>query len=161
YRIGVFHVRPDGYRAVDTGATAMVTDAVPGSEIQFFYSAPTGQQVKRASAGAEGHVLDHYNAAALERYMDVVGVKLLPGVPRNSFRSFFCDSLEVYRANWTHDFPRLFRQHRGYDIVAHLPALFDDAHRDARDLRYDLWRTLSELTKEQFTGSARRLGTPA
>jgi hypothetical protein len=154
YRIGVFLVRPDGYRDVSAeaaGGSMTVREVVPGSEIQFFYSTPTGQQVKRASAGAEGHVLDHYNAAALRRYMDLVGAKLLAGVPPNSFRSFFCDSLEVYRANWTNNFPRLFQEHRGYDIVAHLPALFDDKHPDARELRYDFWRTLSELTKEQFT----------
>jgi alpha-L-rhamnosidase len=158
YRIGVFHVRPQGYRdayrevsADIAGGLVTVKDAVPGSEIQFFYSAPTGQQVKRASAGAEGHVLDHYNAAALGRYMDAVGAKLLAGVPPNSFRSFFCDSLEVYRANWTNAFPKLFQDRRGYDIVPQLPALFDDMHPEAPNLRYDFWRTLSELAKEEFT----------
>ena len=152
--IGVFHVRPDGYHDVAAQVNDQrirINDAVPGSEIQFFYSAPTGQQVKRASAGAEGPVLDHYNRAALLRYMDVVGAKLLANTPPRSFRSFFCDSFEVYRANWTNLFPQLFEQRRGYNLLAHLPALFDDAHDSAPQLRYDFWRTLSELAKEEFT----------
>jgi hypothetical protein len=129
HQVGVFHVRPDGPRDVASLVNAdrvAVDDAVPGSEIQFFYSAPTGQQVKRASAGAEGPVVDHYNRAALRRYMDVVGARLLAGTPAGSFRSFFCDSFEVYRANWTNDFPRLFEYRRGN---AHHPN--DYKHRTA------------------------------
>lgn len=154
HEVGVFHVRPDGARDVASlvhASRVAVPGSVPGSEIQYFYSAPTGQQVKRASAGAEGLVLDHYNGAALRRYMDVVGAELLAGTPPHSFRSFFCDSMEVYRANWTNAFPQLFEQRRGYDILAHLPALFDDAHPDSPQFRYDLWRTLSDLAKEEFT----------
>jgi hypothetical protein len=136
--------------ALKPGETLVATFPSPDGAALLFYSAPTGQQVKRASAGAEGHVLDHYDRGAVTQYMDSVGSVLLNGVPKGSFRSFFCDSFEVYRANWTPRFPEKFQARRGYDIIEHLPALFDDAHPEARDLRYDFWRTLSELTTQEF-----------
>lgn len=153
-RIAVFNVSPEGFAdvtpLVSPRGTLQLDGVGPGSEVQFFYSTPTGQQVKRASTGAEGHVLDHYSESATRHYLDAVGAKLLERTPAGSFRSFFCDSFEVYNANWTPLFPDLFRTKRGYDIVPLLPALFDDAHPDCRDLRYDFWRTLSELATEQF-----------
>ncbi len=67
-----------------------------------------------------------------------------------SVRRIFCDSLEVYGANWTDELPGIFLRKRGYDLMAHLPALFDPHHADSRDLRCDFWRTLSEQALEGF-----------
>lgn len=119
-------------------------------EVQLFLSVPTQMQVKRAAVGAEGLVLDHYNRRALEKYLETVGKPLLEGAAPGSIQSVFCDSFEVYRATWTAAFPDFFRQKRGCDIVPLLPVLFDDAHPDARDLRCDFWRTLSEMAVEEF-----------
>ena len=113
----------------------------------LFTSTPTRMKVKRASLGAEGLVLDHYNRAALERYLEAVGDKLLSA---GGIRSVFCDSLEVYRASWTAKMPEAFATLRGYDILPHLEALFDNLHPDARDIRCDFWRTLSELAETEF-----------
>jgi len=148
--LAVFHVDAQGYSrlTLDAGGASVTPPAE--SEVHFYYSCPTRMQVKRASLGAEGLVLDHYNAGALERYLAAVGDKLLDAVPAHGVRSIFCDSLEVYDANWTHEFPRIFERKRGYDLVAHLPALFDRKHPDSRDLRCDYWRTLSELASEAF-----------
>ncbi|MBI3721544.1 MAG: hypothetical protein HY248_03240, partial [Fimbriimonas ginsengisoli] len=121
-----------------------------GGEIQVFDTVPTGMQVKRASWGAEGLVIDHYSPLALRHYLEAVAKPLVEAVPKGSLRSLFCDSLEVYRANWTTDFPGIFQHKRGYNLVERLPALFDDAHPDARDLRSDFWRTLSEQAVEGF-----------
>ena len=121
-----------------------------GEATKHFYSAPTGMQVKRAALGAEGLVLDHYNPEALTRYLEAVAGEILKRVPAGAIRSFFCDSLEVYRANWTEEMPRVFRKRRHYDLIPHLPALFDAADPDARDLRCDFWRTLSEQGVEGF-----------
>jgi hypothetical protein len=121
-----------------------------GPTSRLFYSVPTRMQVKRAALGAEGLVLDHYDPAALNAYLEAVAGKILQNTPRGSLRSFFCDSLEVYRANWTDDMPRIFRERRGYDILPHLPALFDSAHPDARDIRCDFWRTCSEQATDGF-----------
>ena len=115
-----------------------------------YYSAPTNMQVKRAAAGAEGLVIDHYNAEALRRYLDAVGRKLVEGVPKGSYRALFCDSLECYHANWTRGFPQIFQARRGYDLIPHLAALFDISHPDLPDLRCDFWRTLSEQAVDGF-----------
>ena len=134
-----------------TGETrvAVLPDGSTGGA-HVFTSAPTQMKVKRAALGAEGLVLDHYNRAALERYLHAVGDKLLSAVPRGGIRSIFCDSLEVYRASWTENLPAVFRSRRGYDLIPHLPALFAEAHPDARDLRCDFWRTLSEQVTDAF-----------
>ncbi len=149
--LSAFYVDPSGYARlpIEEGSSAVMPPATSG-EVQFFYSRPTRMEVKRASLGAEGLVLDHYNGGALQRYLAAVGDKLLGGVPAGAIRSIFCDSLEVYAANWTDDLPEIFQRKRGYDLMAHLPALFDRHHADSRDLRYDFWRTLSEQAFEGF-----------
>ncbi len=148
--LGAFYVYPGGYAKVAIDTNGTVAPPANDGEIQIFYSCPTRMQVKRASLGAEGLVLDHYNPHALDRWLRVVGDKLLDGVPSGAIRRIFCDSLEVYGANWTDELPKIFVQKRGYDLMAHLPALFDPHHADSRDLRCDFWRTLSEQALEGF-----------
>ena len=122
----------------------------PSTSVQLFYSAPTRMHVKRASLGAEGLIIDHYNPEALARFLHAVGDKLLDAAPRGSIRSIFSDSLEVYRATWTERLPEIFKAQRGYDLVFHLAAMFTDGHPDARDLRRDFWGVLSELAGETY-----------
>jgi len=149
--LAAFQVDASGYtRLMLEPGGASITPLAGAGEVQIFYSRPTRMQVKRASLGAEGLVLDHYNAAALERFLAAVGDKLLGAVPEHGIRSIFCDSLEVYGANWTDDFPQIFLRKRGYDLMAHLPALFDKKHPDSKHLRCDFWRTLSEQAFEAF-----------
>jgi len=147
-RIAAFHV--EGGKWVQVAAQGKIATKSETGEIQIFSSVPTRMQVKRAALGADGLVVDHYNSGALEKYLAAVGDKLVDSVPRGGIRSIFCDSLEVYRATWTGAYPDVFRRKRGYDLIPHLPALFDDAHPDARDLRCDFWRTLSDLAMEEF-----------
>lgn len=107
-------------------------------------------QVKRPAYGGEGLVVDHYNRAAAARFLDsVVGPVIQAG--QGNVETIFCDSLEVYNANWTHDFPQEFRKRRGYDLIPLLPNLFDNASELRFDLRFDFWRTLAELTEARFT----------
>lgn len=148
--LGAFYVYPGGYAKVAIDANGTIAPPATDGEVQIFYARPTRMQVKRASLGAEGLVLDHYNPRALERWLQAVGDKLLGAVPAGSIRRIFCDSLEVYGANWTDELPGIFLRKRGYDLMAHLPALFDPHHADSRDLRYDFWRTLSEQALEGF-----------
>lgn len=148
--LGAFFVYPGGYVKVAIDANGTVAPPATDGEIQIFYSRPTRMQVKRASLGAEGLVLDHYNPRALDRWLHSVGDRLLSAVPADSIRRVFCDSLEVYNANWTDEMPEIFLRKRGYDLMAHLPALFDSRHADSRDLRCDFWRTLSEQALEGF-----------
>ena len=148
--VAVFHVNSSGPTRLAVDGNGTVTPPSAGGEVQIFYSAPSRMQVKRASVGAEGWVLDHYNAGALERYLSAAGDKLLNGVSAGGIRSIFCDSLEVFHANWTGEFPTIFERQRGYDLIPHLAALFDRNHPDSRDLRCDFWRTLSEQAFEAF-----------
>jgi hypothetical protein len=149
--LGVFFVYPGGYAKIALDAAkGVVEPPATDGQIQIFYSRPTRMQVKRASLGAEGLVLDHYNPQALDRWLQAAGDKLLAGIPAESIRSIFCDFLEVYGANWTDELPEIFLSKRGYDLMAHLPALFDRNQGGSRDLRCDFWRTLSEQAFEGF-----------
>lgn len=81
----------------------------------------TGQQVKRPAPGAEGHVMCPYTENALKEFTDAYKTFLseLEEYPR----CFFCDSFEVYQADWTDDLPEKFKELKGYDISAHLAEL--------------------------------------
>ena len=109
-------MRRGGALSVEHGER-LVASVGDGSNRLMFYSAPTGMHVKRAALGAEGPVLDHYQEGALTRYLDEVAGTILRHVPPGTLRSFFCDSLEVYRANWTADMPAQFERRRGYDLL--------------------------------------------
>lgn len=119
----------------------------------------TGQQVKRAAAGAEGWVLDHYSAAATARHIEAVGEPLLSAVPGELLGSVFCDSLEVYGANWTPRMVEEFRARRGYDPLPELWMLHvDNRYVDraaSRRFRADYYRTLTELCEKNFVGAMR------
>ncbi len=119
-------------------------------DLQVFISGPTGMKVKRPALGGEGLVVDHYSRNAALRYLESAVAPMLNAAP-GMLDTVFCDSLEVYNANWTHDYPEQFRKRRGYDIIHRLPELFDGKCAASPDLRFDFWRTLAELTEERFT----------
>ncbi len=124
----------------------LVADTAAGRIV----SAPTRMMVKRASVGDEGLVLDHYNPRALRVHLDAAGEKLLSALQGTGFRSFWCDSLEVFQANWTPAFLDEFQRLRGYDLKPHLDLLFGEAKPEAAQVRHDFWQTLSELGAENF-----------
>ncbi|HEY7513860.1 MAG TPA: glycosyl hydrolase, partial [Vicinamibacteria bacterium] len=114
---------------------------------------PTGQQVKRPTVGMEGPVLDHFSAEALQVFLRGAGDRVMDAVTRGGapgFRSIFCDSLEVYGADWTGKLLQEFRKRRGYDLGPFLPALWQDAGPDTAHVRYDYHLTLSDLMLDSF-----------
>lgn len=115
----------------------------------FFVAGLTGQQVKRAAVGAEGNVLDHYSRAAIEKHLEAVGAPL-EAAGGGYIRSMFCDSLEVYKSDWTAGFLEEFQHRRGYDLRPHLAALAADGGAQTAALRHDWGETLSELLNENF-----------
>lgn len=119
------------------------------------YERLTGQNVKRAAAGAEGPVLDHYSAAAVEKHLEHVAEPLLSAVPVGAVDSVFCDSLEVYGSDWTPDVLSEFSARRGYELRPRLYQLVVDGEEAAR-LRADYFRTLTELYEENFVARIRR-----
>ena len=110
---------------------------------------PTGQNVKRAAAGAEGPVHDHYDGAAVAAHLAALGDKLVAAVGAHRIGSVFCDSLEVYEADWTPKLPEEFAERRGYRLEPELHLLITDGP-DAGRFRADFYRTLSELYEEEF-----------
>lgn len=119
-------------------------------ETRAYIAGPTRMQVKRPSYGSEGLVVNHYDRRALDRYLSAVVEPMLKaghGIVEN----LGCDSLEVYGSNWTSDLPDVFRKRRGYDLTQHLPELFDKDSDLGKNIRFDFWRTLGELTEERFT----------
>lgn len=145
---------------VEMGPTKVITtqgrhwDVPPGHwRIMVLLDAPTLMQVKRPTVGMEGYVLDHFNREALEVFLDSVCNRTLreleaAGLP--PFASLFCDSLEVYGADWTTNLLKEFRERRGYDLAPYLPALWQEAGPLTPHVRYDYHLTLSELIVNNF-----------
>jgi hypothetical protein len=138
--------------AVFEGATPIpVTQKLnPNVRNRLYIEGPTQMQVKRAAYGAEGLVLDHFNTAALDRWLSSTVQPMLNAAGGFS-TSLGCDSLEVYRSNWCRDLPVEFKKRRGYDFLPELPRLFEGTDAASGALRFDYWRTLMELFEERFT----------
>jgi hypothetical protein len=100
-------------------------------------------------------VLDHYSAAATDAHLKAVGDPMLDAVGSELVGSVFCDSLEVYGADWTPRLPAEFDRRRGYDILPVLYLLTVEGP-DAARLRADYHRTLAELYEENFVAVCQR-----
>jgi hypothetical protein len=118
--------------------------------VLFFIASRTGMTVKRPAIGAEGFVLDHYDRAAIENHLKVVGDTMLNKLGANIPHAVFCDSLEVYGSDWTGDFLEEFQKRRGYDLKPYLPALAGNIGEKTGAIRNDWGKTLSELFEERF-----------
>jgi len=157
-------------RASRAGAEVIVTDSVQQlsisqdgtvelptglsgpHEVLFFIASRTGMMVKRPAVGAEGYVVDHYDAAAVREYQAEVGDRLMQAFGANPPYAVFCDSLEVFQSDWTGDFLDEFRKRRGYDLKPYLPSLFFDMEPKTKTeaIRHDWGQTLTELFNERF-----------
>jgi hypothetical protein len=119
-----------------------------------------GKLVERAGPGGEGDVIDHFSRETLGRYLSHFD-RAYAGYDVRSLRAYFNDSYEVDDAsgesNWTPRFFDEFQRRRGYDLRAHLPALFghDSADKNARVL-CDYRETISDLLLDEFTVPWRR-----
>ena len=135
---------------IKDGLVALAEHSAGQYEVLFFISSRTGMQVKRPAVGGEGFVLDHMNRAATDMYLKTVGDRLMQAFPTNPPHAVFCDSLEVYGADWSADFLEEFQRRRGYDLKPHLPALVNDFGPETKALRRDWGLTLTELLNERF-----------
>jgi hypothetical protein len=150
-------VDPASFRELDVSGEGPIP--LPRGEgprtVLLYFSGQTGQVVKRAALGAEGYVLDHYQRAAVEAHLREAGDKLLAAAGPGSVRAVFCDSLEVYDADWTADMLDQFRERRGHDLRPLLPLLEYDVGERSAALRRDFGRTLTELYQERFLAPMR------
>jgi len=97
--------------------------------LMVFLDSPTGQLVKRPTIGMEGPVLDHHSREAMALFLRAAGDRVMSALAAEGtppFHSVFCDSLEVYGADWTRDLLMEFRARRGYDLGPYLPALVQE-----------------------------------
>jgi len=94
---------PRTFRELDlSGDGPIALPAGNGPRVVLFYFAShSGQIVKRAALGAEGYVLDHFSRPAIETHLREAGDKLLAAAGTGGVHAIFCDSLEVYDADWT------------------------------------------------------------
>lgn len=115
-----------------------------------FINSRSGMMVKRPAVNGEGFVVDHYDAQATRHYLASVADRLMQGFPQKAPYAVFCDSLEVFSSDWTADFLTEFQKRRGYDLTPLLPALVDDRIPNARAIRHDWGKTLSELVEDRF-----------
>ena len=73
------------------------------------------QSVIQGALGANGPVINHYEKAAVQNYLDGFGAKLTGklGPLNNYFRAIFTDSIELEGANWCSDMFEQYKQRRG------------------------------------------------
>lgn len=110
------------------------------------YVGRTRQKVKRAAPGGEGWVIDHFDRNAVKHYLENISKAFdTTGTPYP--HTFFNDSYEVYRADWTPTLLDEFAKRRGYKLEDNLDKLID---RDPQVLS-DYRETLSDMLLENFT----------
>lgn len=148
---GSLQEEPEAYAALEIGPDQTVqVPAGDGTRVLLTATAGlTGQNVKRAAAGAEGPVHDHYSAAAVRAHLAALGDRLVAAVGAHRLGSVFCDSLEVYHADWTPALPEEFARRRGYPLAPGLWQLVTEGPATAA-FRADFHQTLSELYEDEF-----------
>lgn len=134
----------------DAAGRAAIAPGEGDRVVLAYIATRTGQQVKRPALGAEGFVLDHLNRDAVEHHLKTVAEPLLKAFGDQPPYAVFSDSLEVYGSDWTADFVEEFRKRRGYDVLAHLPAIFNGIGEQAGALKRDWALTQTELVGERY-----------
>ncbi|HEY9173134.1 MAG TPA: glycosyl hydrolase [Verrucomicrobiae bacterium] len=122
---------------------------------------PSGQKVKRASPGGQGHMLNLLYPPAMTNYLrwfDEAFANYKGAKPRAQYH----DSYE-YRSDWSPDFFAQFEHRRGYRLQDHLDAFFtgEPADRAARvkcDYRETISDIMAEVTLPMWTDWAHRNG---
>ncbi|HMP06676.1 MAG TPA: glycosyl hydrolase, partial [Lacipirellulaceae bacterium] len=114
-----------------------------------------GKMVERAAPGGEGNVIDHFSREALKAYLAKFD-QAFESRDLRHLRAFFNDSYEVDDAAGNADFtPHLFAEferRRGYDLRAHLPALFGKGTEESNArILCDFRETVSDLLLDEFT----------
>jgi hypothetical protein len=128
------------------------------------------QAVINGAPGAAGPVLNHYNEAAVLRFLNRLSDNLFPKIKdiKPSLRALFCDSMELEGANWCPDYIQEFQKRRGYDITPYLPyiikkvggmghraagietELSGDAKEEVTRANYDFVVTCMEIITDRF-----------
>jgi len=111
-------------QVVPVNKEALEVDVPAGPHVLYYLVKITGAMaVINGAPGAAGPVLNHYEAEAVQKYLDRISSKLTARLGRlgDHFRAFFTDSIELEGANWCKDMPEQFRKRNGYDLMPWLP----------------------------------------
>ncbi len=130
--------------------TELVDIEIPAGDwkLVFFVISQHKNRVGKPSRDAEGMVIDHCSRRAADRFFGEVVKPVLERAP--GIRSIFCDSIEVEGHNWSGVLLEEFRRRRGYDLTPYIYALWGDMGEITPHVRYDYFKTMSELTIENF-----------
>jgi hypothetical protein len=102
--------------------------------------------VKRAAPGGTGYVVDHFNKRAVLNYLNHISDAFeKTGTPYP--HTFFNDSYEVSRGDYTPELFCEFRKRRGYSLEDNIEKLIDGDVKVLSDYR----ETLGDLIFENFT----------
>ena len=134
----------------DAACRAIFKDTLINGVHQFTVEVGrTKQKVKRAAPGGEGWVVDHFDRNAVRHYLDRFEQAFATsGVSYP--HTFFNDSYEVYKADWTPTLFDEFKKRRGYDLRGKLPELLGKVD-DGNQVLADYRETLSDMLLENFT----------
>jgi alpha-L-rhamnosidase len=149
-RIGYKEVEIRDHAAQLPGKTAAETQVI------FLIAGHTGMKVKRAAFGAEGFVIDHYDPAVIDKFIETAADPEIKACGSNPPYAVFCDSLEVDGEDWTEGFLDEFKKRRGYDLRPWLPALTADVGDKTKDIRHDWGKTLTELYTDRFSATLQK-----
>lgn len=108
------------------------------------------QNIGKPAPNMQGLAIDHCRKDVADFYFRTMGDALIGRLGRGRIRSFFCDSIELGGCNWTKPMLSEFQKRRGYDLAPYLPALWGDMEPVTKPVRYDYFKTFSELTLEGF-----------
>ena len=117
-------------------------------KLVFFVISQHHNHVGKPAGNAGGFVIDHCSERAADRFFRSMVQPVLSHAP--GIRALFCDSIEVEGHNWSGVLLDEFRHRRGYDLTPYIYALWGDMGDITPHVRYDYFRTMSELTIENF-----------
>jgi hypothetical protein len=99
---------------------------------------------------AQGYAIDHCRRDVSDFYFKNAGKPVIDKLGRGAINSFFCDSIELSGNNWTTILLDEFKKRRGYSLDKYMYGLWGKVGNISDRLRYDYYKTMSELTIENF-----------
>lgn len=144
------HVEPTFIETWRWGSKLVVDVPEGPHRIYTFVVQKYKQNIGKPAPNMHGLAIDHCRKEVADFYFRTMGVALIERLGRDRVRSFFCDSIELGGCNWTKPMLEEFQKRRGYDLSPYLPALWGDMGEVTKPVRYDYFRTFSELTLEGF-----------
>lgn len=130
--------------------TELVDLEVPEGDwkLTFFVISMHRNRVGKPGRDAEGRVIDHCSRHATDTFLTHMVEPIAQHVP--GINAWFCDSIEVEGHNWSGELMKAFRERRGYDLTPYIYALWGDMGEITPRIRYDYFKTMGELTIENF-----------